>query len=299
MKQNLLSRVNNYFFAEDSSLVLKAYRSVLCFYLLLFHNGPSDSLITEAQNLYQPVGIFKLLGPLEDLQSLTWLTWVFRISLGCAGLGLFSNGGLLAVVLSGAYVLAYNYNFGTVGHGTTLIYSCLCFLIFVPKEVWRPGYRGIHAKWPVSFLKCFIVGTYFVAGLHKVLFSGLEWAWSENLALIIYQNKITWLGGVLLDLSPVILRTLALGVLMIELLSPLALAGKRAGYIFIVLWASLHLGIQFTLGNHKSFLSQIPCTLIFCEGCLLFAGERSRLAWGRLKELGNFRRFKIAGDRRN
>lgn len=285
MKQKLFDKLNSAFFSADSGLVLKVYRGILCFYLLLFHSSPSTSGYSEFGGLYQPVGIFKYLGPLEDIDSLVWMTWVFRISLVLAAFGIFGSGSLLAALLTGAYVLAYNYNFGSVGHGTTLIYFCLCLLLLVPRQD--------KTRWALQFLKCFIAGSYFIAGIQKLRFSGFEWAWSENLAMIIFQNKATPVGEFLLNLPAVGLRFVAVGILAVELLSPFALVNKRTGKVFFWLWAAMHLGIQLALGNHKSFLSQIPCALVFQEDFLLFAGKRAHLAWGRLKELIHIQKLKV------
>lgn len=279
-------KVSSWFFREDSNLILSAFRSILCLYLLFFHTTPSDfNLFGTSGGTYIPVGIFHILPQLTDQTLLQVLSHVFQASLFLAAFGILTGPSLLVAVVSGAYVLANHYNYGTVGHGTTLIYTCVLVLALVPWSAWKKDYVGIHARWPIAFLKCFIVATYFIAGLQKLRFSGFEWAWSENLAIYMFQHSSTLAGQILLELPAVVLRSFAAFALFVELLSPLALLSRRNGYVFVFLWASLHLGIQLTMGHHKGFLSQIPCLLVFCEGLLLFAGKHARLQWGRLVKI--------------
>ncbi|WP_413287900.1 hypothetical protein [Bdellovibrio sp. HCB337] len=275
-------KLNSWFFREEGNSILSTFKSILCLYLLLFHSTPSDFNLYGTGGAHTPVGFFHILPQLTSQGFLQVLSFVFQASLLLGTIGVLTGPSLLVAAVSGAYVLANHYNYGTVGHGTTLIYTCLLVLALVPWSAWKRDYNGIHARWPIAFLKCFIVASYFIAGLQKLRFSGFEWAWSENLAIYMFQISSTLAGQILLELPPVVLRSLALFALLVELLSPLALLSRRSGYVFVFLWASLHFGIQLTMGHHKGFLSQIPCLLVFCEGLLLFAGKHARLQWGRL-----------------
>lgn len=289
-----ITKLDSWFFREDSNLVLKVFKSILCLYLLLFHSTPSAHNLYGTSGDYIPVGIFHFLPRVGGYQDLIILSYIFQVSLLLGIFSILTGPSLLVATLSGVYVLAYHYNFGVVGHGTTLIFSCLFILALVPWKIWKPGYIGLHARWPISFLKVFIAASYFIAGFQKLSHSGIEWAWSENLAISMLQNKSDLVGQILLESPPVILRSIALFVLCVEFFSPLSLVSKRMGYLFVGLWAVLHLGIQITLGHHKGFLSQIPCLLVFCEGLLLFAGKSAQLSWGWLEKHLNVKKVKAA-----
>lgn len=281
-------RLNAWFFREESNVILSGFRAIICLYLLLFHSTPSDYNLYGTSGEFTPAGIFNFLPQVDGYSTLLILSAIFRVSLFLGVLGFLTGPALLAALIAGTYVLAYHFNFGDVGHGITLIYTCLLVLTLVPWSTWKTNYIGVHARWPMAFLKCFIVASYFIAGIQKLRFSGMDWAWSENLAIYVFQNSSTFAGQILLELPPIVLRSLAVGALGIELLSPLALLSRRSGYIFVVLWVSLHVGVQVAMGHHKSFLSQIPCLLVFCEGFLLFAGKYAGLIRERLIELRNF-----------
>lgn len=231
-------------------------RFFICLYLLIFHSDFPD--IAYNVESYFPQGLFHLLpGPIGEFWFLP-LRILWMVSLFLAAFGRLMPLSMGAALLSGTYVMAYCNNFGLPIVGTALAYLCLWILFL--SEFGREQEKNF-----LKLAQVFIVLFYFVAGIQKLRFGGLEWVNSENLAIQMFYNRMTPTAQWLLSLDPIYVRILAGGVVLTELLSPLALFHKRIALIFVLLWASMHVGIQLVFDYHRTFLSSIPCLAFFVD----------------------------------
>jgi hypothetical protein len=104
---------------------------------------------------------------------------------------------------------------------------------------------------------------YTSAGLQKLMKSGFQWAWSENLAIRIYSNKMTPVAEFFMNMDPVVLRMVAVMVIVVEVSSFVALFSRKTAYFYMVVWALMHLGIQLIFAFHIDFLMNIACFAAF------------------------------------
>ncbi len=263
LNSNVLQKIKSYFFTEDVNFNLQFTKFVVCATLLVFAGYPPKLFSTDLLTNFQPIGVFKFLPQLQSAETFNWISTFFRLFLLGAILNFYTRTCLTGAAIFGVYNLIYKYNFGVIYHGNWLICTALLFLVAVPTRAWKPGYRGIHSTWPLRLLQIYTCMVYVSAGLQKFSRSGFSWAWSENLAVRIYSNKLTPVAEFLMNMDPLVLRTVALGVLVAELTSFAALISKKWAYFYLVVWAFMHLGIQLTFSYHMDFLMNIGCFAAF------------------------------------
>lgn len=260
---DIRKKLKDYFFDDQDNVNLQVTKFVVCAVLLVCASYPpklfSEDLITN----FQPIGIFKILPQLPSSEYFGWISTFFRLFLLGAILNIYTRFCLAGAAFFGVYNLIYKYNFGVIYHGNWMIITALLLLLAIPGKAWKPGYRGIHSFWPLRLLQIFICMVYVSAGWQKLIRSGFSWAWSENLAVRIYNNKITPLAEVLMNADPLVLRTVSMVVLLTELTSFAALFSKRMSRMYMVAWALMHLGIQLTFAYHMDFLMNIACFAAF------------------------------------
>jgi|GEM_PF-4163013 hypothetical protein len=230
-------------------------RFFVCIYLLIFHNQFPN--VDYDASLFHAVGIFKLLPGALSADAFLPLRILFILSLLAAAFGVRTKWSMLAAAISGTFVMAYANCFGTGIIGTALACCFLWLLCLVE--------FSSEKKHFVKLMQVVIVFYYFIPGIQKLRYSGMEWIFSENLAIRMYTNRMTSVAEFFLSIDPLFIRILAGSVVAIELFSPLALIGKRTAFVFVLLWASLHMGIQIVFDHHMSFLSSIPCLAIFID----------------------------------
>lgn len=257
MRSKWKNLIDRYFFAEDSHFNLQVTKFIVCSALLVFSSYPTKLLTEDLTAPYLPIGLFHFLPKIENMELLPIIAGLFRLFLLLAILNIYTRVTLVGASIFGIYNLIYKYNFGVVYHGNWVICMALLLLALVPSAAWKPGYRGIHATWPLRLMQIYLCMVYWSAGFQKLVRSGLEWGWSENLAVRIYHNKMTPLATFLMDSNPLLLRVIATSFLLIEIGAPLALLSAKLRYFFLVSWAMLHIGIQLTFAYHLDFLMNI------------------------------------------
>lgn len=230
-------------------------KAILCIYLLLAHPGFQE--ITFDPHVFSAQGIFHILPAPLDSSLLLPIQIIWMVSLFLAAFGCFGAWSTGFVLLSGTYVLGYANNFDRNVHGTSLAYLLL-WVMFLAELGGRSSRKPF-----IRLAQILIVLSYFLAGLHKLRNSGVEWAWSETLAVYIFENRATAPAQFLLSLDPIWIRVLAALTLLGELLSPLALRGGYWALPFLIFWSSLHIGTEIIFDHHFSFLSQIACLGFF------------------------------------
>jgi len=107
-------------------------------------------------------------------------------------------------------------------------------------------------RWPVQLIQIATILPLFVAGISKLRHAGLEWVFSDTLAIVLLQNHfrtdplLPW--GVELARYGWLCQLLAAGELITELALPLALVSVRARLVLIPGALGLLLGFRLLLG---------------------------------------------------
>lgn len=208
---------------------------------------------------FDPVGPVHLLSqPLPD-------TLVYLLVAACLGLAIaFFVGWRFRIVgpafaLTVLWVLSYRNSWGMVFHTENLMVLHVWVLGFsraadafsldarghsVPDESPRYG-------WPIRVMCGITVVAYFIAGYAKLNVAGFDWAFDDTLrGLVAYDNvrKIE-LGDMYSPLGGFLVRydwlfpPLAFTSLVVELVAPVALLGRRIGTVWSILAWSFHVGV--------------------------------------------------------
>lgn len=252
--------------------ILRLSLTVLILYLL-GHYFYFDTFEYPAGILnedYSPVGVFRFLpGPLS-LESLDWIHYVWLGSLFLILLPRFTKLALFLAFISGCYEFGYHYNFGRVFHGNSLILQIFFLMaILWPSHKLSASLKETQASYILKGTQILIALMYFSAGVTKLVRSGWDWAFSNNLAVILHtQPQQTEAQQFLLNLPPEILMGLAASVLVLEVtsLSPVIFTSLTPFYL--VGWALMHLSVYWVLGGHTTFFSHLML-LAFFMGPLL------------------------------
>ncbi|HRO67544.1 MAG TPA: HTTM domain-containing protein [Pseudobdellovibrionaceae bacterium] len=227
---------------------------------------------------FQLKGIFMLLpfplgnGSLRALHAL-WIVSCFT-----ALIGYRTRFFLFLAFFSGLFVHGYGYNFTRTYHHSQTYLQLILVLALTPcAAAWSLEARFRKApppsdrfSWGLRLGQFVVVLFYTATGVAKLLRSGWEWAFSESAAYWLAMSpERTLLGDWLLRQPPFLLRALALGVLCVELFSPLALLSRRLSFVFLGAWTLMHVGIYATMGTHGKFFVLIPCFIFFLAAPLL------------------------------
>ncbi len=204
------------------------------------------------------------------LQTLGTL-WLACLSL--AAIGLFTRISSALAAALGFYLIGLPHNFGKIHHSDALI----VFVLFAMAlshcgahgsvDAWlrrrlgrapAPSASGEY-RWPIAFVQLAWVIVYFAAGLAKLRIAGVQWVFSDSFRNILLEHHYTthppfdW--GLAIAEHAWLCRILALGALLTEILSPLALFSARARAAFVPALFSMQLGIGLVLGvGFSSFL---------------------------------------------
>lgn len=251
---------------------------------------PVPGIFQEAE--FTPVGIFHLVPRGLSPEMLKFFGVLWPLACLTSLIGFKTRWSMLIAAVSGLILDGYHYNFGRVFHFNHLFMMLLVILALTPcGDQWSldavlrrrrgqppPANPSDRYSWGLRLGQLYIVNFYFCTGLSKVLRSGWEWAWSENLAFKIMEAVLrNSTGDWLLMQDPLLLRAFAVSALTLELLSPLALLNANIGLLFVGGWISLHLGIHFAFGGHLLFFNQFFCYAFFVVPWL-FQRRREDLA---------------------
>ena len=129
-------------------------------------------------------------------------------------------------------------------------------------RLWRfaggDGSPSGEYRWPLQFLRLYVCMVFFMAALSKLFASGPAWVTSDNLMLVIaatpdvqgclpgwptYPELNHWLAQ-----QTTLLHFLAGGVLLGELLAPLALIPGRIRIVMVSGFVAMSLGFRYVLG---------------------------------------------------
>lgn len=282
-------RINNFiqkvFFYETPYTNLDFAISRYVFFggiFLLVWDSNFSSYSDVPLELWEPRGLFRILHlSLIDKQQLTWLEYLWKISLLTSALGLLGRFSILTTFSLSFYILGISKGFVISDfhfHLPVLTMGILCFsnihkhkvsLIKSFKE--KPIPENNKEHWVYNLILFSIAIMYFSAGWSKLRISGISWVTDGYLTQYIldaqqyfpqdtssfakkfasYAISHLWLG-----------QLMASATLALELFSPIVLIKRSWTKYFFAIWILFHLSIYFLMGIYSSIWF-IPLFSIF------------------------------------
>jgi hypothetical protein len=263
-----VSAVERWIFAAGDARRLAAVRIGL-FSLLAWRLGTNDYLSVAGQPaaLFDPVSLFKLLPamPSHDVALAVQVVGVLAALVAAAGL-LPRASFPLALACSIFLNLMLNAT-GKIIHNDVVLTLCLIPLVASPRAAcaayrlplpsWkRPPraatLRGEAYGWPLRTAMIVIALAYFLVGMQKLRYSGVEWFASDNLRWVLYASSDAAASPNRLALFVAdhawLTHLLAAGTVALEVGFPLCLFFPRLRWVFVPGVVSLHLGIYLAMG---------------------------------------------------
>lgn len=158
------------------------------------------------------------------------------------------------------WTLSYRNSWSMVFHTENLLVLHVLVLGVVRSaDVWSLDARGrpvdgtprFRYAWPILLLSAITVATYFIAGYTKLRVSGLSWITEDALRYHVAHDNLrkaelgsvhsplgAWLAG-----HAGVFKPLAAVSLLVEVLAPLALLGRRVGRVWCGLAWGFHVGV--------------------------------------------------------
>jgi hypothetical protein len=239
-------------------------------------------------SFFDPIVLFEFLHlPVLPSDLLLVVQDVWKVSLALSCLGLLTRISTMSSLILGVYLLGLENNFGKIHESETLVVICFGILALSrcgdaysidrlisrwrqgsDLTVVRPRMSGDYT-WPVRTVWVVFTLIFFAAGVSKLRHSGLEWIFSDNLAISLIMSGyhvsdaeplVTW--GLYIAQYVWLTRLLAAGSLVLELSCPLALFSSKARWIIVPSILLLLIGFRVFLG--PTFVPQyLICSLFW------------------------------------
>jgi hypothetical protein len=237
-----------------------------------------------SESFWMPVGIFKVLH-LSALSGslLAAIQIIWKISLALSCIGIFTRPATICSFIFGAYLLGLPHNFGKIHHFDALVVIVLgimavsrCGDAYSIDQLMRRGRRrGASSSerlrasgeytWPVRAVWVTFALIFFAAGVSKLRHSGLEWIFSDNMAILLTRSVeddhplLPW--GVYLVEYSWLPQLLAAGTIALEISYPLALFSRKARWVIVPSVFFMQIGIWVFMG--PTFLQFLICNLFW------------------------------------
>lgn len=263
---------------QEAQLSLALLR--VCFFSVVWYFTYPQDLLSSVHNpseLWLPQGIFTLFSePIffsQRTASVLEMAWHF-LALACILGFLFriSSLGFLALTFF-MHNLSHSYGYQT--HTFMPLILVIAILAASPAGENFSVDRFLKKKeesdlkdYDLTVFACRMVFclVFFSAGLSKIKNSGLDWITSDQLQNILIQSRIffpdvhQWAGSWELSLHlaqyPILCKFLAAGVILIELLAPMALFSSRARLPIVLCLLFAQIGFYFfLLVNFRTYLA--------------------------------------------
>jgi hypothetical protein len=234
--------------------------------LVIYLNVDVSAWGTVSHAFWRPTAFFAALH-LEPLTaaSLDILQTIWRISLMCSAIGLFTRVSMTVAALLGFYLLGLPHNFGHTYHFDALLVISMAILAMsragdaVSIDRWRtgapePSPSGEYT-WPIRMIWVAMSLVFFAAAVAKLRHSGLEWITSNNMKVILTRavyhvsdadpltNFGLWIAA-----HDWLTHLLAAVALIIELGFIVSLVSPVARIIFVPAAFALLVGIRVLMG---------------------------------------------------
>lgn len=262
--------IDRFLFGAESPRRLAGMRIGL-FGLLAFRLAINDysSVGSQPKELFDPVSFYHLLGQMPSTGLLEAAQVAGVIAALAAMLGIFPRLSFpLAVGLSIFLNLSLNTT-GKIIHNDVLLTLCLLPLLIAPRaavQAWAVDFTGRFRKpdaeespafgWQIRSAMAIIALFYFVVGVQKMRYSGLDWVTSDNLKWVLLaasDNRDTPNQlGLFIAERPLLVFLMAAGTIVVEIGFPACLIWKRLQWFFVPAIVGLHAGIYLTMDLNYS-----------------------------------------------
>jgi hypothetical protein len=253
---------------------------VLCFgaFFLLYLDYDVTSWSEVSDSRWMPVWIFQVLHlPVLSSALLVVLQSVWKISLALSSIGLFTRISTVSAFILGMYLLGLYNSFGKVNHSEAIVVFVFGVMALsrcgdscsIDRLIWkarqrndtsgqRPQVSGEYT-WPVRAVWVMFALFFFGAGVSKLRQSGLEWIFSDNMAILLlraqFEGKSAVPWGFFLAQHQWLTQLIAAATIAIEVGYPLALFSRRARWILVSGAFSMQIGISLLMGiTFRTFL---------------------------------------------
>ena len=228
--------------------------------------------------LYQPIWLFDFLRlPILSLPALNVVQAVWKLSLACACIGLYTRTSITVAAILGTYLLGLGHNFGQTYHFDAILVIAFWILAFsragdgwsvdaARRAARDPGSRPVEAsgeyRWPVQLVLVALSLVFCAAGTAKLRASGVQWFTTDHLAILLdrVQYHISdaepWFPwGSTVARIPYAANLMAFSTIFFETTYPLALFSRRLRPVMVMGGIGLILGIRALMGpTFENFL---------------------------------------------
>jgi len=275
----LRKRGMHFWFEPVESLNLGLCRILFFGALFLLYLDYDVTRWTEvSDSLWMPVWIFQILHlPILSSSLLVVLQSVWKISLALSCIGLFTRVSTVSSFILGTYLLGLPMNFGKVTHAEGLVVFVVGIMALsrcgdscsIDRLIWKARQRNDTSRqrlqvsgeytWPVRAVWLMFALIFFAAGVSKLRHSGLEWIFSDNMAILLlkaqFEGKSAVPWGFFLAQHQWLTQLVAAAAIAVEVGYPLALFSRRARWILVPGAFSMLIGINLLMGpNFRLFL---------------------------------------------
>ena len=286
--QILRERWMRFWFEPVEPLNLGICRVLFFGAFFLFYLPQDFSAWAEiSDSFWMPILLFKILHlPVLSSGLLVVFQNIWKVSLALSCLGLFTRASTVSSFVLGVYLLGLPHNFGETHHSDALVIIVLGIMALsrcgdgcsIDRLIWRsrrgnnlsvrrPRSSGEYT-WPVRAVWLMFALIFFAAGVSKLRHSGLEWVFSDNMAIMLTQRHyhigshdplVSW--GLDLAQHGWLTRLLAAATVAFEVCYTLALLSSRARWVIVPVVFSMQFVIRMIMG--PSFYQFMICNLFW------------------------------------
>ena len=265
-----------FWFAPKGPTTLAVCR--LLFFGLMFWNYFPQRFAPWAEvsrAFWQPIWVFeKFHIPVLSADALLAGEIFWKISLALACVGFLTRFSTATAFILGFYLLGLRHNWGKASHDDAATIWILLILaisrcgdalsldaLLVRKrnaDETLPLESGEY-RWPMRAVWLVLSMVFFNSAVAKLRKSGLDWAFSENLAVLMvrlnYFNKPTTDWGIRLANIPAFGHAMGLAAIAVELFFPLVLFSRIARWVLVPAAFMMQVGNKVLLGvDFTSFM---------------------------------------------
>src|SRR6185295_11901799 len=264
---------NRFWFEPGPAAALGICR-VLFFGSLLLWQLPHDFSPWGAYStvFWMPIWLFSTLGvPAFPADVISGIQAVWKTALFLSAIGLFTGPAMTVAFVLGVYLMGLPHNFGQTQHFDTLVvFASGAFALSraadaCSLDAWMASVRqrgpvprppdDWEYTWPIRFVWVAMALIFCAAGISKLRHSGLDWIFSDNLALLLQRQQYhisdgePWTRwGLWVARHPWLAQSMAAASVCVETLFPLALFSRTARAILVPAGLAFLLGIRALMG---------------------------------------------------
>lgn len=214
---------------------------------------------------WMPIPLFQYLHlhPLSR-EVLVGLQFVWRVTLIGSCVGFATRVSTVVAFVLGIYFIGLPHNFGKTHNLDAIVLLTMGVMAFarsgdgwsLDRLLWRrqqPQRPSGEYTWPIRLVWLLLTTVFFGAGISKLRHSGLEWVFSENLAVVLVQSNAPW--GFRIAKHGLLCKFIAALTVLGETGAPLALVNPTLRLLIIPGLFLMQLGIWFVMNvNFRPFM---------------------------------------------